>query len=129
MVNFIAIIWRKEFFSKTASKQLLTWKNDLTSHQSGNDHVLPFPRPVVHPQKKKNSATPIYRAKKTVTVSVKTVRKLEKDFDIELIFETDDSRHIYQNSGFHTFHFASSNLHLTSWISWHSHLFASGKKS
>ena len=40
-----------EFFSKTASKQPLTWKNHLSNHQSQKDHVLPFPRPVVHPQK------------------------------------------------------------------------------
>ena len=44
-----------EFFSKTASKQPLTWKNHLISHQSQKDcvNVLPFLRPVVHPQKKK----------------------------------------------------------------------------
>ena len=181
-----------------ASKQPLTWKNHLISHQSRKDHVLPFPRPVVHPQK--NWATPVLtftqtspgcyvfavqvfrkhhgkkrkllimsnfsfshsvfcpsgelsaifiksetcvqtlsvwkslkfiiwervKGEKNLSLSVKTVRKWEKDFDIELIFETNDSGHIYQNSGFHTFHFASSNLHLASWISWHSQFFASG---
>ena len=41
-----------DFFSKIASKQPRTWKNHLISHQSRKDHVLPFPRPFVHPQKK-----------------------------------------------------------------------------
>ena len=113
-------------FSKTAYKQPLTWNNHLISHHSRKDYVLPFLRPVVHPQK--TGQRPSKVAEKPFTVSVKIVRKWEKDFNIELIFETNDSTHIYQNFGVHTFHFASSNLHLANWISWHSQFFASGKK-
>ena len=62
-------------------------------------------------------------------VRCNNMEKRITEFFSELSFETDDSGHIYQNSGIHTFHFASSNLYLASQISWHSHFFASGKKS
>ena len=50
------------------------------------------PEPVVHPQKKLGNVS-LNGGRGPVTASVKTVRKSEKDFNIKLIFETDNSGH------------------------------------
>ena len=80
-----------EFFRKTASKWSPPDWEELSDQQPQPKRSYPtIPQASCSSQKTGQRPS---KGKKTVKVSVKTVRKLEKDFNIELIFETDDSRH------------------------------------